>query len=61
MNQVSSSKKTIQEIRDVGWDTLLEDVTLFCDKNEVEVMNMEDAYYNGISRRRGSQVSIIFY
>ncbi|KAL4578364.1 hypothetical protein LXL04_014486 [Taraxacum kok-saghyz] len=57
MNQVSSSKKAIQEFRDVGWDTLLEDVTLFCDKNKVEVVNMEDAYYNGISRRRGSQVN----
>ena len=56
IKQVSSSKKAIQEIRDVGWDTPLENVTLFCDKNEVEVVNMEDAYYNGISRRRGSQV-----
>nr|KAJ0192439.1 hypothetical protein LSAT_V11C800436900 [Lactuca sativa] len=57
MNRVSSSKKEIQEIRDVGWEPLLEKVTLFCAKNEVKVVDLEDEYYNGYSRRRGSQVN----
>lgn len=57
MNQVSSSKKEIQEIRDVGWEPLLEKVNLFCDKNEIQVVDMKDAYYNGFRRRRGSQVN----
>ncbi|XP_052627754.1 uncharacterized protein LOC111888627 [Lactuca sativa] len=57
MNQVSSSKKAIQEIRDVGWGPLLEKVTLFCAKNEVKVVDLEYDYFNGYSRRRGSQVN----
>ncbi|XP_052625946.1 uncharacterized protein LOC111920224 [Lactuca sativa] len=52
MNQVSSSKKAIQEIRDIGWEPLLEKVTLFCAKNEVKVVDLEDEYFNGYSRRR---------
>ncbi|XP_052621644.1 uncharacterized protein LOC111906147 [Lactuca sativa] len=57
MNQVSISKKAIQEIRDIGWEPLLEKVTLFCAKNEVKVVDLEDEYFNGYSRRRGSQVN----
>ncbi|KAI3708356.1 hypothetical protein L2E82_37524 [Cichorium intybus] len=57
MNQVSSSKKAIQEIRDLGWKPLLGNITLFCDKYDVEIVDMEYAYYNGIGRRRGSQVN----
>ena len=30
---------------------------LFCDKNDAQIVDLNDAYYNGISRRRGSQVS----
>ncbi|XP_023732947.1 uncharacterized protein LOC111880764 [Lactuca sativa] len=57
MNQVSSSKKAIQEIRDVGWEPLLGNVTLFCNKHDVRIVDMEDEYYDGFSRRRGSQVN----
>ncbi|CAI9278088.1 unnamed protein product [Lactuca saligna] len=42
MNQVSSSKRAIQEIRDVGWEPLLGNVTLFCDKHDVRIVDMED-------------------
>nr|KAJ0219001.1 hypothetical protein LSAT_V11C300155530 [Lactuca sativa] len=61
MNQVSSSKKAIQEIRDIGWEPLLEKVTLFCAKNEVKVVDLEDEYFNGYSRRRGSHVNILHH
>nr|KAJ0226555.1 hypothetical protein LSAT_V11C100005700 [Lactuca sativa] len=57
MNQVSCSKKTLQEIREVGWEPLLKKATLFCDKNEVKVVDLKDEYFNGYSRRRGSQVN----
>nr|KAJ0188331.1 hypothetical protein LSAT_V11C900477940 [Lactuca sativa] len=36
------------------WGLLLGNVTLFCDKYDVEIIDMEDAYYDGISPRRGS-------
>ncbi|XP_023739167.1 uncharacterized protein LOC111887233 [Lactuca sativa] len=57
MNQVSSSKKAIQEIRDVGWEPLLGNVTLFCKKHDVRIGDMEDEYYDGFSCRRGSPVN----
>nr|KAJ0194467.1 hypothetical protein LSAT_V11C800435130 [Lactuca sativa] len=38
MNQVSSSKKAIQEIRDVGWEPLLGNFTLYCDKHDINIM-----------------------
>nr|KAJ0206281.1 hypothetical protein LSAT_V11C500267400 [Lactuca sativa] len=49
-------ESTIQEIRDVGWEPLLGNVTLFCNKHDVRIVDMEDEYYDGFSRRRGSQV-----
>ena len=61
MIQVSTSKKALQDIRDVGWEPLLGNITLFCDKHDVQTVDMEDVYYNGISRRRGSQVSNMWY
>ncbi|XP_023731068.1 uncharacterized protein LOC111878805 [Lactuca sativa] len=57
MNQVSNSKKAIQEIRDVGWEPLLGNVTLFCNKHDVRIVDMEDEYYDGFSCRKGSQVN----
>ncbi|KAL7619274.1 uncharacterized protein LOC111913592 [Lactuca sativa] len=54
MNQLSRSKKAIQESRDIGWDPLLEKVTLFCAKNKVKVVDLEDEYFNGYSHCKGS-------
>lgn len=57
MEQVRTSKTRLQDMRDRGWGPLLEKVTSFCKKNNSEILNMEDPYYDGISRRRGSQVT----
>ena len=56
-NQIGSSKNEIQEISDLGWKPVLVNVTLSFHKYDVQIVDMEGAYYNGISRQRGSQVS----
>lgn len=54
---LKNSKKAIQEIRDVGRELILGNVTLFCDKYDVQIVDTKDEYYNEISCQRGSQVS----
>nr|KAJ0207608.1 hypothetical protein LSAT_V11C500250120 [Lactuca sativa] len=57
MHQVRSSKTRLKQMRDEGWEPLLNDFTLFCEKCDIEILNMEDPYYNGASRRKGSQIN----
>ncbi|KAI3750816.1 hypothetical protein L2E82_21664 [Cichorium intybus] len=61
MHQIRSSKDRLKEMRNEGWGTLLNDVTLFFEKNDIEIINMEDPYYNGVSRRRGSQINCLHH
>ena len=44
-------------MKDVRFEPLLGNVILFCDKYGVQIMDVKDAYYKGISRRRGSHFS----
>nr|KAJ0200600.1 hypothetical protein LSAT_V11C600302880 [Lactuca sativa] len=52
-----SRYRKCHELSKFKMEPLLENVTLFCDKHDVIIVNMEDEYYNGFSRRRGSQVN----
>ncbi|XP_071704777.1 uncharacterized protein [Rutidosis leptorrhynchoides] len=61
MHQVRGSKTRLQCMRDDGWELLFGKVSLFCGKNDIEITNMEDLYYDGISRRRGSHVSSLHH
>ncbi|WOK94087.1 zinc finger MYM-type protein 1-like [Canna indica] len=38
------SKKRLEAMRDDGWETVLNEVSTFCAKHNVNVPNMEDAY-----------------
>ncbi|KAJ0802246.1 hypothetical protein HanPI659440_Chr03g0126961 [Helianthus annuus] len=42
MSLVKPVKERLQVIRDDGWETLLTSVVSFCNKNDIEVPNMED-------------------
>ncbi|XP_076892700.1 uncharacterized protein LOC143544487 [Bidens hawaiensis] len=42
MSLVKLVKERLQIIRDEGWETLLSSVVLFCNKNDIKVLNMED-------------------
>lgn len=38
------SKVRLQTIRDNGWDSLLNDVSLFCEHNDIDIPDMDDTF-----------------
>jgi hypothetical protein len=58
MNLVSITKELLQTLRDDGWEPLLEEVTLFCNKHGISIPNMDDIYFRGQSKRGGNVDSI---
>ncbi|XP_076899643.1 uncharacterized protein LOC143553548 [Bidens hawaiensis] len=54
---VRSTKKALENYRLEGFDSLLKDVTSFCDKYEIEVVNMEDEYVDPKNRRRKTNIT----
>ena len=44
MNLVKFSKHRLQKMRDEGWESLLGEVFLFCDKHHIIVPNMLDLF-----------------
>ena len=44
MKLVDISKQRLQVMRDDGWNTLLDEVSAFCAKNNVDVPDMDDLY-----------------
>jgi hypothetical protein len=41
MQLIIDVKEQLQDMRDNGWDPLFKRVKTFCDKNEIEVPNMD--------------------
>jgi hypothetical protein len=56
MDDVSTTKKLIQKLRDDGWNKLISDVMLFCQKHRITAPNMIDFYVDFI-RSRGADES----
>ncbi|KAK1432551.1 hypothetical protein QVD17_09448 [Tagetes erecta] len=54
---VRSTKEELQRYRLEGFDSLLKDVTSFCDKYEIEVVNMEDEYVDPKYKRRKTNIT----
>ncbi|KAL4611456.1 hypothetical protein ACB092_08G124600 [Castanea dentata] len=44
MTLVDISKQHLQVMRDDGWNSLLEEVSAFCEKNNIDVPDMDDFY-----------------
>ncbi|XP_075633788.1 uncharacterized protein LOC142606298 [Castanea sativa] len=44
MKLVDISKQRLQVMRDDGWNSLLEEVSAFCEKNNIDVPDMDDFY-----------------
>ncbi|KAL6497107.1 hypothetical protein OROGR_029036 [Orobanche gracilis] len=42
MSLVVTTKRQLQDLRDNGWDDLLQDVNSFCSENGISIPNMED-------------------
>ncbi|XP_019234688.1 PREDICTED: uncharacterized protein LOC109215121 [Nicotiana attenuata] len=51
------TKERLQEIRDKGWEPLMDEVYLFCAKHDILVPKMEEFYIPGKSKRRPSSVT----
>ncbi|XP_022007473.1 uncharacterized protein LOC110906679 [Helianthus annuus] len=54
---VRSTKEELQRYRLEGFDSLLKDVTSFCDKYDIEMINMEDEYVDPKNRRRKTNIT----
>ncbi|KAL4586505.1 hypothetical protein LXL04_011141 [Taraxacum kok-saghyz] len=53
MNLVRICKVQLQMLRDSGWDSMLTQTALFCEKHEIEVCNMDEMFLlPGRSRRK---------
>ena len=51
MDDVSTTKKLIQKLRDDGWNKLISDVMLFCQKHGITAPNMTEFYVDFIRSR----------
>ncbi|KAH9801146.1 TTF-type domain-containing protein [Citrus sinensis] len=47
---VSTTKKLLQRLRDNGWETFIENVVLFCEKNEIDMPDMKAHHMKGRGR-----------
>ncbi|XP_075091672.1 uncharacterized protein LOC107770668 [Nicotiana tabacum] len=51
------TKESLQEMRDEGWEPLMDEVSSFCAKHDILVPKMEEFYIPGTSKRRPSSVT----
>ncbi|XP_028100920.1 zinc finger MYM-type protein 1-like [Camellia sinensis] len=51
MNLVQVSKRRLQMMRESGWTSLLDDVSSFCEKHEIDVPQMDDMFITQERRR----------
>ena len=57
MNLVQTSKERLQTMRDDGWDSCLNQVSSFCVKHRIRVINMDDMFMpQGRSRRKTQEI-----
>lgn len=58
MHLVSDTKVLLQNFRETGWKSLLEEVVSFCSKLEIDVPDLAAPYFEGRSRRRKRDVTV---
>lgn len=62
MHLIMDVKESLQDMRENGWEPLLKKVTKFCEKNEIEVPDMDmEINVRGTSRRRKQKVTNMHY
>ncbi|XP_059277816.1 uncharacterized protein LOC132032000 [Lycium ferocissimum] len=54
MKLVDFTKRKLQSMRESGWNSLVEDVSLFCEKNGIMIPKMDEKYGLGKSQRKSS-------
>jgi hypothetical protein len=58
MDDVATTKRLIQNLRDYGWSKLLEEVTAFCSKQGITVPDMNGFYADYIRCRSSSETTV---
>ncbi|XP_049405198.1 uncharacterized protein LOC125868628 [Solanum stenotomum] len=57
MKLVDLAKKQLQSMRESKWNYLVEDIYLFCEKNDIMIPKMDEKYGLGKSKRKSSSVT----
>ncbi|KAK9079937.1 hypothetical protein SSX86_001612 [Deinandra increscens subsp. villosa] len=60
MDQVATTKVSLDTFRNTGWDKFLEDVTFFCEKHQVTVPDMDSPYVSTNYRPRKNDLHVTF-
>jgi hypothetical protein len=62
MSLLKTSKKRFKMMRENDWEYLLEEVSSFCIKHDIDILNMEDEYkLCGRSRRKSQGITNLHY
>ncbi|XP_049358480.1 uncharacterized protein LOC125823101 [Solanum verrucosum] len=51
------TKKRLQDMRENGWESLLDDVSSFCDVHDILIPKLDESYFPEKSKRKSSGVS----
>ncbi|KAJ0800026.1 putative HAT dimerization domain, ribonuclease H-like superfamily [Helianthus annuus] len=57
IQMVNATKQQLQTYRLEGFDSLLKDMASFCEKNEIEIVDMEDEYVNPKHKRKKTNIT----
>ncbi|XP_047947406.1 zinc finger MYM-type protein 1-like [Salvia hispanica] len=62
MALVEVAKQHLQDMRDEGWESLISEVSIFSEKNDIEILDMKDMYKPpGRARRKGVVLTNLNY
>ncbi|XP_015168135.1 uncharacterized protein [Solanum tuberosum] len=61
MGLLDLSKKRLQMMREDEWDSMMDEVSLFCGKHGVSIPKMNEDYSNGKSKRKRSNISYLHH
>ncbi|KAK4713316.1 hypothetical protein R3W88_019223 [Solanum pinnatisectum] len=57
MEFLNITKKRLQDMRENGWESLLDDVSSFCDVHDILIPKLDESYFPEKSKRKSSSVS----
>ncbi|KAH0644611.1 hypothetical protein KY284_032495 [Solanum tuberosum] len=61
MELLDLSKKRLQMMREDEWDSMMDEVSLFCGKHGISIPKMNEDYSNGKSKRKRSNISYLHH
>ncbi|XP_070039912.1 uncharacterized protein [Nicotiana tomentosiformis] len=53
------TKKRLQDMREIGWESLLDVVSSFCDMHNILIPKMDESYFPGKSKRKFSDITSV--